>query len=499
MNTVLDRPDVQSGVSHLVLPYESEQDFLSGAVPFLRAGTAAGDAVLAISGRVNLGMLRECLGPEAAQVQFIEAATFYRHPTRTLARCLSLADELARQGRRLRLLGEPIWHGRTPAQVADWQRAEASVNVAFADTGASILCPYDLRLPLAILDGARRTHPVAVHGGERSRQQRIHGSVGVHLRLRPAATAPTAHAHRDPADRHCGSLLDAGLRHRVRAGRGGGGLVDPASPHVGYRGGHQCDTAWRSSDHAANVDRARRRHGRCLPRSRCGDAGVRDQRRRSLAADSWARLRTAGALRAGQVRAVGGTPAVLEGAGAHRADRHDRTTASGGSGVTLRKFSPPDHRWAAYSRQIYQNRNGRRMETWFAERPVGDLRPGDHAWLAFNSNEEQNRVIGDFVFDGLNTQEKVVYVTDSKPLELPGLLSRHGIDPTPFTEVGQLRLIPPEKACQTSGRFDPDRMLKTLNQEVSVAFDQGLPSRPPHCGHGLGTARTWRLGSHARL
>jgi anti-anti-sigma regulatory factor len=113
------------------------------------------------------------------------------------------------------------------------------------------------------------------------------------------------------------------------------------------------------------------------------------------------------------------------------------------------------------------------METWFAERPVGDLRPGDHAWLAFNSNEEQNRVIGDFVFDGLNTQEKVVYVTDSKPLELPGLLSRHGIDPTPFTEVGQLRLIPPEKACQTRGRFDPDRMLKTLNQEVSVAFDQG--------------------------
>jgi hypothetical protein len=166
MNTVLDRADVQSGVSHLVLPYESEQDFLSGAVPFLRAGTAAGDAVLAISGRVNLGMLRECLGQEAAQVQFIEAATFYRHPTRTLARCLTLADELARQGRRLRLLGEPIWHGRTPAQVADWQRAEASVNVAFADTGASILCPYDLRLPLAILDGARRSHPVAVHGGE---------------------------------------------------------------------------------------------------------------------------------------------------------------------------------------------------------------------------------------------------------------------------------------------------------------------------------------------
>ncbi|MCW2914809.1 MAG: hypothetical protein JWN52_2877 [Actinomycetia bacterium] len=113
------------------------------------------------------------------------------------------------------------------------------------------------------------------------------------------------------------------------------------------------------------------------------------------------------------------------------------------------------------------------METWFAERPVGDLRPGDHAWLAFASGEEQSRVIGDFVFDGLNTQEKVVYVTDSRPLELPGLLTRHRIDPTPFTEVGQLRLIPLEKACRTRGRFDPDRMLATLNQEIEVAFDQG--------------------------
>jgi anti-anti-sigma regulatory factor len=113
------------------------------------------------------------------------------------------------------------------------------------------------------------------------------------------------------------------------------------------------------------------------------------------------------------------------------------------------------------------------METWFAERPVGDLRPGDHAWLAFTSGEEQSRVIGDFLFDGLSTQEKVVYVTDSRPFELPGLLTRYGIDPTPFTEAGQLRLISLEKACRTRGRFDPDRMLTILNQEIDVAFDQG--------------------------
>jgi hypothetical protein len=155
-------------VSHEVLPYECERGFLSGAMPFLRAGAKAGDAVLAISGQDNLGMLRECLGTEASEVEFIDASAFYCHPARALAQYVAFADQVAGQGRRLRLLGEPVWHGRTPPEIAEWQRVEAIVNVAFAGTGASILCPYDLRsLPPAILDGARRTHPVAVHGGER--------------------------------------------------------------------------------------------------------------------------------------------------------------------------------------------------------------------------------------------------------------------------------------------------------------------------------------------
>jgi len=113
------------------------------------------------------------------------------------------------------------------------------------------------------------------------------------------------------------------------------------------------------------------------------------------------------------------------------------------------------------------------MTTWFAERPVGEIRPGDHAWLAYTDREEQDRVIGDFVFDGLSTNEKVVYVTDSPAWELPGLLARHGIDATPFAEVGQLRLLPRDRACLSMGRFDPDRLLRTLSQEIDSSFEEG--------------------------
>ncbi|MBO2448088.1 MEDS domain-containing protein [Actinomadura barringtoniae] len=111
----------------------------------------------------------------------------------------------------------------------------------------------------------------------------------------------------------------------------------------------------------------------------------------------------------------------------------------------------------------------------FAERPVHAIRPGDHAWLAFSGEEEREHVIGDFVYDGLAHDEKVVYVTDAAPERLPGVRPRHGYDLCGYTESRQLRVIPRELACLNGrGRFDPDRMLKTLEREVGEAFDQGF-------------------------
>lgn len=110
------------------------------------------------------------------------------------------------------------------------------------------------------------------------------------------------------------------------------------------------------------------------------------------------------------------------------------------------------------------------METFFAERPVSELRPGDHAWLAFATAEEQRHVIGTFVRDGLATEEKVVYVTDIEPRLLPGVGER----PDRHLTSGRLRVLPREQACLTRGRFDPDRLVRTLGVELSRAFDQGF-------------------------
>ncbi|WP_396450024.1 anti-sigma factor RsbA family regulatory protein [Actinomadura sp.] len=150
--------------THRVLPYDGVAEFLGGTVPFLRDGVDAGDRVLAVCGTAREMLLRDALGPAADAVRFTDAATWYGHPSRTLADCLGDADESARQGRRLRLLGEPAWASRSPLEVVEWLRAEALLNVAFRGTGASVLCPYAASLPAAVVAAGRKTHPETVRG-----------------------------------------------------------------------------------------------------------------------------------------------------------------------------------------------------------------------------------------------------------------------------------------------------------------------------------------------
>ena len=156
---------VDASFTHRLLPYRGADQFLDGALPFLLAGLDAGDRVIAVCGTGQEMLLRNELGPADASVKFNEPSTWYGHPTRTLADCLSEADDTARRGRWLRLLGEPAWTSRPPLEVVEWQRIEAVLNIAFRGTGASIMCPYSTSLPAGIISAARKTHPETVRGG----------------------------------------------------------------------------------------------------------------------------------------------------------------------------------------------------------------------------------------------------------------------------------------------------------------------------------------------
>ena len=111
------------------------------------------------------------------------------------------------------------------------------------------------------------------------------------------------------------------------------------------------------------------------------------------------------------------------------------------------------------------------MATQIIERPVGEIRPGDHAAFSFATRGEQQQVIGPFIRDGLDAAQKVIYIDGVRPRQLPGMRARTDADD--LARAGQLCLLSPDTACLSHGHFDPDRMLAVIGGEIACAPEQG--------------------------
>ncbi|NUP83010.1 MAG: sensor histidine kinase [Nonomuraea sp.] len=147
---------------HQALVYATDAEFLSATVPFCHDGLAARERVLAVTTAAKIDLLAHALGGAADQVEFIESGDWYDTPGRTLAAYARYLDAYAC----VRVIGEPVWHGRTPPEESEWTRYEAALNAVFAARPVWIVCPYDERaVPERVVAGARRTHPHLLPGG----------------------------------------------------------------------------------------------------------------------------------------------------------------------------------------------------------------------------------------------------------------------------------------------------------------------------------------------
>jgi anti-sigma regulatory factor (Ser/Thr protein kinase) len=158
---------------HEALLYAGADEFLAGTVPFLRDGLEAGEPMLVAVPQPRLDLLRDALGPDGAEIAFVDMGELGANPARIIP---AWADFLAaHDGRAVRGIGEPIWAGRSAEELVECRHHEALLNLAFADVrGFQLLCPYDVdALPGEVVDGAHRTHPhmVAVTG-ERAASER---------------------------------------------------------------------------------------------------------------------------------------------------------------------------------------------------------------------------------------------------------------------------------------------------------------------------------------
>jgi anti-sigma regulatory factor (Ser/Thr protein kinase) len=162
---------------HAAVFYRSTDEYLDAVLGFVGDGLERADPVLVALPGPKVGLLRKYLDGLADRVCFADMTEMGANPARIIPRVAAFVD--AHSGRPVRYVGEPVWETRTAAELCEATRHEALINLAFAGTAASILCPYDRsRLPAGVIAHARQTHPVVVRGGH-SRPSRAYLRAGV--------------------------------------------------------------------------------------------------------------------------------------------------------------------------------------------------------------------------------------------------------------------------------------------------------------------------------
>ena len=179
---------IQDCFRHETLFYAGDNGFLQGTLSFINDAIAAEEPILVAVGSARIGLLQQALGSDSELVRFADIQLLGRNPARMIPAWREFVEEEAPDGRPVRGISEPIWLGRSAAEMAECQRHELLVNLVF-DQGQPwrLLCTYDVDgLDEQVIVAARRSHPfIAENGGSR----RSDAYLGVHEAPSPFAGA----------------------------------------------------------------------------------------------------------------------------------------------------------------------------------------------------------------------------------------------------------------------------------------------------------------------
>jgi anti-sigma regulatory factor (Ser/Thr protein kinase) len=152
----------QRGFVHSALLYHSQGECLDFVLRFVVDGLAANEPVLVAAPGDNLALLRNALCRECdgipAELQMADITAAARNPSRFLAMESFFAEQ--HPDRRVRIVSQLVWPGRTDDEFLACVQHEALVNGALEGHQVMGLCLYDAsRLGEDVLAGARATHP----------------------------------------------------------------------------------------------------------------------------------------------------------------------------------------------------------------------------------------------------------------------------------------------------------------------------------------------------
>jgi anti-sigma regulatory factor (Ser/Thr protein kinase) len=178
---------------HLALLYQGRSEYVGVLVAFIEASLARDDAVFVAVPEGKAQLLRQELGEDSARLVMVDMAELGRNPARIIPAVMTYASQNA--GRPVCCIGEPIWPGRTAAEMLEATRHEALINLAFRDSPVTCVCPYDSAdLPGWVIADAASTHPAVIKDGKATASASYLGPSDVPPRCNQALPRPPAHA-----------------------------------------------------------------------------------------------------------------------------------------------------------------------------------------------------------------------------------------------------------------------------------------------------------------
>jgi anti-sigma regulatory factor (Ser/Thr protein kinase) len=152
----------QGALKHVAFFYRDPAEGRAQMLGFARDGLARGEPLfMAVPAARALG---DQLAAEPGEFVCSDITGAGRNPARIIPELRAFIDK--HDGQRVRVIGEPIWPGRSPAEIREVVRHEALVNLAFAESRVTFMCAFDaMRLSPAAISRVRRTHPEHLGGG----------------------------------------------------------------------------------------------------------------------------------------------------------------------------------------------------------------------------------------------------------------------------------------------------------------------------------------------
>jgi anti-sigma regulatory factor (Ser/Thr protein kinase) len=154
----------EGSLTHRALFYRDTAEYVSGTVPFVRAGLELGEPVLVAVPGPSLHLMHTALGTDAVRAVFVDMTEIGRNPGRIIPKLLHRFTSVHPRKRK-RVVAETFWPGRRVEEHPACVQHEALVNLALADVAVTIMCPCDVEaLDARTLEDVRATHPVIIDG-----------------------------------------------------------------------------------------------------------------------------------------------------------------------------------------------------------------------------------------------------------------------------------------------------------------------------------------------